>query len=303
MTKSTHRIIVVVNKEWEVVPLLSVLLSKKARPKRVPDPKYLNYHPINQPTLKRKAVKPRAQIQIDSVVTEIWCIQEIMDPNVSSSSTAEKWRIFPSIFERGAEPDVVIAFGTAGYPSPTSYNGCVVVGTQAFVYNPYKTQPNPESDWTHDRLGTLLDSSLQPQFFRKIDYDLRYLVGARFLIPPLNPARNLLIIAADNYTALSVVNITNYDHYAWADHKSLEAVRKAGVQDPIGSLETTHGVIRLYSEKPFLFVSGIADRIGFFNMEVTPYVYAQNFASAHNAGVTLVWLIPQLVDYLLGQRA
>lgn len=39
---------------------------------------------------------------------------------------------------------------------------------------------------------------------------------------------------------------------------------------PIGSLETTHGVIRLSSDKPAIFVSAITDREGNFDMKVMP---------------------------------
>ena len=118
----------------------------------------------------------------------------------------------------------------------------------------------------------------------------------------MNPARKQILVAASNYTAVGVVNITNYDDYAWADEEALRAFRDACKEHrerpPIGSVETTHGVIRLQSETPFIFISGITDRIGHFNMEVGPRPYAQNFVAAHNAGVVAAWLIPRIVSYL-----
>jgi hypothetical protein len=36
------------------------------------------------------------------------------------------------------------------------------------------------------------------------------------------------------------------------------------------SLETTHGLIRAQSNAPFMFVSGITDRVGSFHDEVDP---------------------------------
>ena len=45
----------------------------------------------------------------------------------------------------------------------------------------------------------------------------------------------------------------------------------------------------------FLFVSAIANRLGYFNMEAAPRNYAQDFAVAHNAAVALAWLLPSLL--------
>lgn len=67
---------------------------------------------------------------------------------------------------------------------------------------------------------------------------------------------------------------------------------------PPSSNETTHGLIRLQSDAPFLFISGITDTLGSFNAEVAPRPYSQNFAAAHNAGVVAAWLLPRIVEYL-----
>jgi hypothetical protein len=118
----------------------------------------------------------------------------------------------------------------------------------------------------------------------------------------MNPASKQRLIAAGSYTAVGVVNVTNCYDYVWADEMALHAfestteVRQGKAQ--IGSMETTHGIIRLQSEAPFIFVSGITDRIGRFNMDVAVRPYAQNFACAHNAGVATAWLIPTIVRYL-----
>ena len=42
----------------------------------------------------------------------------------------------------------------------------------------------------------------------------------------------------------------------------------------------------------FLFVSGIANRMGYFNMEAAPRSYAQSFVASHNAAVALAWMTP-----------
>ena len=61
-------------------------------------------------------------------------------------------------------------------------------------------------------------------------------------------------------------------------------------------METTHGLIRLtWRRTPFLFVSGITDRVPLFNEEVAPRKYSQNFVAAHNAGVVIAAILPELV--------
>ena len=98
------------------------------------------------------------------------------------------------------------------------------------------------------------------------------------------------------------VRTSSLDDYVWADeaaHRRFEATHEASQGTVrIGSLETTHGIVRLQSEAPFIFVSGITDRIGHFNEDVGLRSYAQNFACAHNAGVATAWLIPQVVKFL-----
>ena len=74
------------------------------------------------------------------------------------------------------------------------------------------------------------------------------------------------------------------------------ALVQAEPKQIVGSVETTHGVIRLcVPSEQFLFVSGIPNRMGYFNMETAPRGYAQNYAASHNAAVALAWMIPTLM--------
>ena len=237
-----------------------------------------------------------------------------MNPSVSSSSTKEKDEVLAVIYFGGKaeidtdkDPDFVVAFGTAGFPGETSYNGCVSVGANTFIHDPFNDDVRNDGYWHSEQTGRLIGpSSLSAELFnpdhRIFDESLKSQVESRFLAPPMNPARKPILVAASNYTAVGVVNITNYDDYAWADEEALHAFKEVCKEHrekpPIGSVETTHGIIRLQSETPFIFISGITDRIGHFNMEVGPRPYAQNFACAHNAGVVTAWLIPRIVSYL-----
>jgi hypothetical protein len=276
----SRRTLVVANKSWEADPLVAVLSSKRSRPESV------TFTPsTGKPGLRGIALGPGGAV-------EIWCLQELMDPKVSSSSTEEKARVLPALVG-AAEVAMVVAFGTAATPGPDSLNGCVVIGTRAFVHDP--KSPSSTSHWpptAPDRLQT--SPAAEERFGALTGPDFRLPVEARLLAPPLNPAPARVVLAAANYVALSDVNITDYADYAWADEETVDAFVASRSRSPIGSLETTHGVIRSYTTVPFMFVSGITDRIGAFNAEVSPREYAQNFAAAHNAGVAVAYLIPTL---------
>jgi hypothetical protein len=63
----------------------------------------------------------------------------------------------------------------------------------------------------------------------------------------------------------------------------------------IGSIDTTLALIRAKTEPaPFLFISGIANELGFMNRDVVDIEYSENFVASHNAGIVLAWLLPLL---------
>ena len=317
---SHKRILIIANKNWEVTALMNVLLEVKACPDQFPWPVKLT-HPL-PPQDDLFPSKPRAvfhfqeksQGRTHDVQVEVWCIQDAMNPSVSSSSTKEKDEVLAVIcfggkaeIDTDKDPDFIVAFGTAGFPGETSYNGCVFVGANTFIHDPFNDDLRSDRYWHSEQTGRLIGPSkfsaeLFNPGYRIFDESLKSQVESRFLVPPMSPARKQILVAASNYTAVGVVNITNYDDYAWADEEALHAFNEVceahRERPPIGSVETTHGIIRLQSETPFIFISGITDRIGHFNMEVGPRPYAQNFVCAHNAGVVAAWLIPRIVSYL-----
>lgn len=316
-----RRILIIANKEWEAAALMTVLLNAQACPPHFPWPIQLS-HP-RTPTSDWRNPRPRAVFQFEGLPqdvrghasVEVWCIQDAMDPAVSSSNTKEKIRILPKLFggngETGSVPDLVVAFGTAGFPGEKSYNGCVAVGPHVFIHDPFRESPSAnDHHWHHEQTDDLLLSAPQSHGLfegaRKVfSESLRFEVEARFISPPMNPATELVMSVDGSCTAVGVVNITNYDDYVWADEKALRAFefasRLSELHVRVGSLETTHGIIRIQSEAPFIFVSGITDRIGHFDADVGVRPYAQNFACAHNAGVATAWLIPRLVEFLMAQ--
>lgn len=207
------------------------------------------------------------------------------------------------IFGQGATPDFVIAFGTASFADAASYNGCVVAGTNAYLFNPYRNAPagivhDPTADWDDPtKVGILMTSEAGRAVFTSLGTNPNTIlsINARLTPAPSYAAATLAFIPAANYIAVGDLNITNYDDYVWADPMALKDCLENNPTYPVGSLETTHGLIRSMSEAPFLFVSGITNRLGYLNQEQAPRSIAQNFAAAHNAGVALAWLLPLIV--------
>jgi hypothetical protein len=230
---------------------------------------------------------------------EVWCLEELMNPAENPSSAAEKARVLPAAFASGAAPDLVIAFGTAGSREELRINGCVVVGRRVFIHDPYASQTDRREMWTPPRVDTVIESGLPASVFQDISPESQHSAEARFLSPPVAPAKPLLLLAGNGFISIGHVNCTNYDDYAWAPYCAVESFNNnASRLGEIGSIESTHGLIRLASDAPFLYVSGIAARVRSFNIQVTPRVYAQNTVAAHNAAVALAWLLPGVIRAL-----
>ncbi len=296
----TKKIVIVANKSWEADPLINVLLHEKVRNKEY----FQNFKFPGYPRLLNLISKPDPDLNATPRITfdcifpniisniEVWCLQDLMNQAVSSSSTVEKWRVLPKIFKDKKEPDLVIAFGTAGIFNLGNRNGSVVVGSKVFIHNPYEGSSDdpPPQIWSDKRLNTLI-SSPKSIDFRKIPNDFRFKAESRFFLSTIEPSIPPVIMIGHGFNSLGIVNVLNYDHYFWADKRAIEAFRKAGHKGVIGSIESTHGLIRLQTESPFLFVSGIVDEDGKFDAQVTPKEYSQNFVGAHNAGLVLCYLL------------
>jgi len=248
---------------------------------------------------------PRAVFSFHSRETEtlqivVWCIQDVMYFNISpdpkaqsSSSSAEKFRVLLPILEK-EDPNLVISVGTAGYPSETSYNGSVIIGGNFFIHN--GNENNPKSKLDHPDIGKLLGTNVNNTLFDIISREFKNSVEPKFLPAPRNPADRPVCIASKVYTAISSINVTDYSAYNWVDHEAIEHFHAVEKRMPFNSLETTHGVVKLSTHKPIIFVSAITDRLAYFDTEVTP---AQNYVASFNAGIVLGQLFCALDTYLL----
>jgi hypothetical protein len=304
------RVLVIANKWWECEPLMFVLLHDNARPSQAlgwPDP--LNYprpRPDQNPLpAENPNPVPCAVFHLARVDVEIWCISDLMEhlpdrPQFQSSSEV-KMRYMHRIFEAGSAPSLVIGFGTAGLPDTNSENGSVAVGTGVFMHNAHPNGENPDSNWSGGPFDTLLTSSLDPSLFdaiTTIETSPRPSVMGRFVVPPLNPAAYGKLLARCDMVALGTVNVTDYREYGPTGRAALDAFTQQYNISLARSLETTHGLIRVSSDAPFLFVSALPNRADHFADEVDPRPYAQNTAAAHNGGIVVAWMLP-LIDRAL----
>jgi len=295
------RIVLIGNKSWEVEPILNALLNVRIRPQELPNPTLLHY----PWTFPQGAAKPRAVWDSFRHVTiELWCVQDIMDAKWNPSSSQGKHECLPKILAyRPEKPDMVVALGTAALGlNGGNNNGCVVMGSNIFIHNYHPNGENPASKWDYPaHFEKVLHSGISPDIF-KLDTQTIQLINQRLLKPYLNPSANISVLPDNDYIGVSVVNITDYADYQYSDESGLKVLADTGNKLPVGSVETTHGVIRLLCEAPFFFISGITDRVGHFADDVNGKdangnvkTEAQNFTAAFNIGVCLSYVIPAIV--------
>jgi len=281
------RVVVLANKGWEADALCAVLVSVKARPAILSSAavtwKYPAYPYPGKPT--KTAIAPRITLASAELAAEVWSVEDVYGPG---AVTIDKPPVIDGIVAFGPTPDLLIAFGTAAFPAETSFNGCATMGAFGYMFD-----TDPGGGFKDPSVGTLLGSTAPTGFFRALGNlpDFRAQTEVRFVSTPLNGAEPPRFFGAENYTALGVINVTNYDDYTWADVAGVAALQGAFPHSPIGSVETTHALIRSRTDAPFLWISGITDRVGYFNQENAPRDYAQNMAAAHNAGVVAAWTL------------
>jgi hypothetical protein len=298
---AVKRVVIVVNKWWECDPVLFAMLSDNARPQSSPWPGILQ-PPRPRPDASKLPPEnlkpaPRAVFAYKKFNAEVWCISDLLEHLGSSlqSSSEQKAKYLPKVFSYGPAPDLVFAVGTAEFPDPVvSENGNVVIGTKVFMIDGHPNGSNPYSKWTGGPFEQLIESSLTPAHFSQlVAFDFSPVTN-RFLAVPLAPASAPRVLADYDFVALGAVNVTDYSEYNVIDPlaaKKFWSMPRAG---KAASIETTHGMIRVQCESPFLFVSGIVDRFGCFDQDVNPRSHAQNTPAAHNAGVVISWLLARL---------
>jgi hypothetical protein len=228
---------------------------------------------------------------------EIWCIEDLLPTGSDPRSSAAKARVLPAIVG-GNTIALVGAFGTAASVTPETQNGNVIIGTNTFLHDPHLAEGN--SHWKPPKPDALVTSTLDAATFRNVIGSTgdRTVIQPLLLTAPLAGAQRPVVIADRAFVALSDVNVTHVADYARAGPAALQAYHRSGVTAPIGSLDTTHALIRAYTSAPFFFVSGITNRVGAFEDEVTPRFDSQTFVASYNAGVAVAAMALRILYFL-----
>jgi len=291
---------IIFNKAWELEPALAAMCSPEFRPANLPFPSSLLPLKDRRPSSVYSSTDPRAVFSFhekgDSSLpvtyeVRIWCIQDLMDKNINSSDSCEKYRVLPPVLT-GYKPDLVIAVGTAGSPLPGPIAGCVVAGPRFFLHDGH---PGNTSHLDRTDYETLLPANVNPELLNLISPSFKQLTEPKFIPPPNNPCLRPAFLASNYYTAVSSFNVLDYGEYAWVDSDAAAAFRKIEPNLPIGSIDTTQTIIRVSSEAPCCFVSAITDVEGRFDMEVTN---PQNYICSFNAGLVLGQFLVSINDLL-----
>ncbi len=291
------RVLVVVNKWWECDPALAAMVNNNTRPPNSPWPKLLR--PARKPPElvhhRNESPEPRAVFEYRSFSAEVWCISDLLEGYTAEqqSSSQRKAELLGKIFQ-GQSAGLVIAVGTASTPDMTNRNGGAVVGTSVFMHNGHPNGSNPDSNLNLPVFDKLVESPISAAMFAKLAAADTKTAANRFLPVPLHPAPEPALSIELGAVALGTINVSKSADYATADPETLHAFQALGTSAQPVSVETTHGLIRIQSESPFIFVSGIVNRFQQFGTDVAPRMDAQNTAGAHNAGVAVTWLLAAL---------
>lgn len=289
-------VLVVANKWWEAAPLVEVFQHAtpgRSRQSAAPESLLGSGQPV---TNDSPGSVPRFTAQCGGIDVEIWCIQDLMDAGNNSSLTWEKARVLPRTLRRGHDIKLVVGFGT-GASVDAGINGSVVIGTNVFAHDPYTVPPIPAKHWADPRLDQIVASDAQ-ELLRRLPCAFLSEATRRFVSPPNLAAPAPQIRIGNDKISVGVVNVTNSADYSWTDQHALKKFAQVAGIAVAGSVETTHAVIRLVLDLPFMFVSGISNTVGRFESEVRPNPYSQTFAAAHNAAISVAWLLPELAAEL-----
>jgi hypothetical protein len=299
-----QRVVVIVNKWFECDPVLAALLNPLAASlPSFPWPSLAPRQPVPGPTSPAPPLLPRAIFPFKSMQAEVWCIGDLlMQADLKhQSSSLTKLRLLPQIEAYGKVPDLVISVSTASSVSADeSSNGCVVVGSNAFLHDGYAgLPPNPDSNWQDPRFDSILRSSFPQPAFTELFAGVPTSVEGTFAPVRNLSAEPLRLLADYENTALATVNVTDPTQYNRADPTTVEAFQ--ALADPTaiaGSVDTSHAIVRAVLGDRFLFLSPIVNRLTHSSDDCFANQFPQENAACSNAGGALKWLL-SAIDQIL----
>jgi hypothetical protein len=314
-TPQTHdelketRVVVIANTTAEADGLMAVLNSSDVRPGTLGAPQPAAQYSQQPPSKPPEGL--RGFYTANGITIEFWCAWELPGGKQSIDSTLNKVRQLPNAIQQAGKnfPAMVIAFGTGAGHWETSYNGAVVVGSAVLLHSLASLENKEVTNALASR-GVALDQIIESpkgwdflskKLFRDLFSQERAEIESKFVKPPLNPAADPIVLLSPNRLGLASINVVNPGDYARADTETLDVAKAAmstsATTFEVGGVETTHGLIRAFTPKdaPFIYVTAITNRLGYFPMELSPRRAAQHVATINNAGVVAAYL----VDWIL----
>lgn len=303
--RTMKRVIVLVNKKKELEGFLEgtekVLWEKPVRP------------------LACREVGFAGRYQFSSFVADVYCIENFFKTarnDRSSSNSEKKFDILTKLLRR-RRCDYVVSFSTSestpesqggesgGAKAKHTANGNVFVGSRFYLRDCADCDPKTESRLPVKRAYY----GKRSQFLKKLfdEINASDITADMETVPANSVKRNLLCCTADEeYVALDVVNVMNYECYEDADKAAYETFKGGSWRgEPVG-IETTHGVVRKavedaklrYPKPEVIFVSPITDRYLCFKYDVGADG-KQNKACSKNGGVAtahIFYALNKLLD-------
>lgn len=279
---------IIANKWWEIEPLVSVFRHATKQTSHSAAPNVYIIHKAEN------AEVARLVMNYGDFEIRFWCISDLIADESQRSVTKVKAEVLEKQFDFETAV-AVIAFGTAATPNDSVRNGDVVIGSKTFVCSSASETSNGANHFTHPLINSLLQSKIQLDTLRSDNLN-KSQISMRLLSPPVNASSSPCLWVGDEYAGVSVLNVDKSSDYSISDrfaYKRFESCNSDRLS--CGSIETTHGLIRLLFGERFIFVSGIVNRMGCFPEEVLPHPYSQNFVAVHNASVALAWTLPEII--------
>jgi hypothetical protein len=292
------KIIIVVNKKWEAASILGVFTAPYSSSHASARPfEWIAGEPYPSPKMWPDPTATynfeyRYFLTPSSCRIECWCLADFDD----TSDSGKKSVYIPKILADG-QPDIVIAIGTAASLDQCA-KGSVIVGCRAFMHDPKINSAPTQPEWPAGMLDRILKSSLETSMSRALSsLPTAWHINVRKRILPAVAQSDEVRLKMDTeLTTVADVNVGDYTKYKITDPMTVDACKKVDPRVRIGSVDTTLALIRAKTDPvPFLFISGIANELGFMNRDVTDTEYPANFVASHNAGIVLAWLLPILV--------
>ncbi len=282
-----HKTIAIIcNKEWEFGAFTDALNSSIINQ----DSRLKNKNVKNK-TLNRETIC--INMKYIDVKIEMFCLQDYIKKDYFETNSKQKFKVLNKIFKNDFDLTISIGTGTSNYSDIC--NGSVLIGGHTCIYNPYKNKSKNNLILNDDCINIIKSSTIERL---KIDDEKCELILNNILQCPNVGGKRKCFKVSKSIVGLSVINIINFDDYSWADFDAINVFNEYNKNLEELSLDTTHGLVRLVTNKEFLFINGITNRLGKYKMDFEPSFYTQGYVAAYNCGTVFNHLLQYLVELI-----